>query len=347
MSWPKPACGGPSAIEHGAKSETPMSDYSIEINALAKKFGAFTAVDGVSFRVRRGDIFGFLGANGAGKSTTIRMLCGLLTPTSGTASVGGFDIVRDPERVKSRIGYMSQKFSLYGDLTVEENIGFFGGVYGLSRTAVRSRMAWALDMAGLDGRENALTRDLSAGWKQRLALGCAVLHEPEIVFLDEPTGGVDPVSRRNFWELINRLSEEGVTVFVTTHYLDEAEYCNDIRLIHNGRIVAGGSPVELKSKSIRNPILEVECDRPVEALERLQRESWVLETSIFGMYLHVSVADEAAGRAAVLLRLAEEGIAVARVERIRPSLEDVFIHEIEERPEDAAAGASPSVREGH
>jgi ABC-2 type transport system ATP-binding protein len=323
-----------------------MSAYSIEIKALAKKYGAFTAVDGVSFQVRRGDIFGFLGANGAGKSTTIRMLCGLLTPTSGTASVGGFDIRREPERVKSRIGYMSQKFSLYNDLTVEENIGFFGGVYGLSRAAVRSRMAWALDMAGLVGREKSLTRELSAGWKQRLALGCAVLHEPEIVFLDEPTGGVDPVSRRKFWELINRLSEQGVTVFVTTHYLDEAEYCNDIRLIHNGRIVAGGSPRELKIGSIRNPILEVECDRPVEALERLQTEPWVLETSIFGTYLHVSVADEAAGRAAVLRRLAEDGIAVERVDRISPSLEDVFIHEIEDHSAGSAAGTFPAGREG-
>jgi len=232
-------------------------ELAIEVKSLSKRFGDFVAVDAVSFEVERGRIFGFLGANGAGKSTTIRMLCGLLDPTSGTATVGGYDIRREPERVKRVIGYMSQKFSLYEDLTVVENIRFFGGAYGLAKKAVDARLAWVLEMAGLAGRERSLTRTLSVGWKQRLALGCAILHEPQIVFLDEPTGGVDPASRRRFWELINDLSERGITVFVTTHYLDEAEYCNDIRLIHAGRIVAGGSPGELKTKVIRNPILEV------------------------------------------------------------------------------------------
>lgn len=314
-----------------------MSGYSIEVKSLTKKFGDFTAVDGVSFEVGRGAIFGFLGANGAGKSTTIRMLCGLLDPTSGTATVGGFDVGREPERVKTVIGYMSQKFSLYEDLTVVENIRFFGGVYGLAKKAVDARLPWVLGMAGLKGRERSLTRTLSVGWKQRLALGCAVLHEPEIVFLDEPTGGVDPASRRRFWELINELSERKVTVFVTTHYLDEAEYCNDIRLIHAGRIVAGGSPRELKDKVIRNPILEVATDRAVDALEVLQKEPWVLETSIFGTSLHVSVADETEGRRLVRERLAREGIVPQRVDRIVPSLEDVFIHKIEEQ---AAGGGS-------
>jgi ABC-2 type transport system ATP-binding protein len=314
-----------------------VSEYSIEVKSLTKKFGDFTAVDGVSFEVGRGAIFGFLGANGAGKSTTIRMLCGLLDPTAGTAKVGGFDVGREPERVKRVIGYMSQKFSLYEDLTVVENIRFFGGVYGLAKKAVDARLPWVLGMAGLKGRERSLTRTLSVGWKQRLALGCAVLHEPEIVFLDEPTGGVDPASRRRFWELINELSERKVTVFVTTHYLDEAEYCNDIRLIHAGRIVAGGSPRELKDKVIRNPILEVATDRAVDALEVLQKEPWVLETSIFGTSLHVSVADETEGRRLVRERLAREGIVPQRIDRIVPSLEDVFIHKIEEQ---AAAGGS-------
>jgi ABC-2 type transport system ATP-binding protein len=261
---------------------------AIEVRSLTKRFGDFTAVDAVSFDVASGIIFGFLGANGAGKSTTIRMLCGLLDPTSGTATVSGFDIRREPERVKQTIGYMSQKFSLYEDLTVDENIRFFGGAYGLTRKAVETRLPWVLEMAGLAGRERSLTRTLSQGWKQRLALGCAVLHEPQIVFLDEPTGGVDPASRRRFWELINDLSARGVTVFVTTHYLDEAE-------------------------------------------------SWVLETSIFGTSLHVSVGDEEEGRRQVRDRLAREGIAVHRIDRITPSLEDVFIQQIEGRPGNAAA----------
>ena len=314
-----------------------MSDFSIEVKSLTKKFGGFTAVDGVSFEVGRGSIFGFLGANGAGKSTTIRMLCGLLDPTAGTATVGGFDVGREPERVKRVIGYMSQKFSLYEDLTVVENIRFFGRVYGLAKKSIDARLPWVLGMAGLKGRERSLTRTLSVGWKQRLALGCAVLHEPEIVFLDEPTGGVDPASRRRFWELINELSERKVTVFVTTHYLDEAEYCNDIRLIHAGRIVAAGSPRELKDKVIRNPILEVATDRAVDALEVLQKEPWVLETSIFGTSLHVSVADVEEGRRLVRERLAREGIVPQRVDRIVPSLEDVFIHKIEEQ---AASGGN-------
>jgi ABC-2 type transport system ATP-binding protein len=312
--------------------------YAVEVENLVKTFGSFTAVDHVSFRVEKGEIFGFLGPNGAGKSTTIRMLCGLLDPTSGAATVGGFDIRREPEKVKRTIGYMSQKFSLYQDLTVIENIRFFGGAYGLTRKAVEARLPWVLEMAGLKGRERSVTRTLSQGWKQRLALGCSVLHEPRIVFLDEPTGGVDPASRRRFWELINDLSERGMTVFVTTHYLDEAEYCNDIRLIHAGRIVAAGSPRELKTRYIRRPILEVTSDRIVEAMEILQKEPWVLETSIFGTSLHVSVADEEEGRRLVRERLGREGIAVLGVERIMPSLEDVFIQQIEGRAEAAGAG---------
>jgi len=307
-----------------------MNNYAIEAKDLTKKFGEFTAVDHVNFVVHKREILGFLGANGAGKSTTIRMLCGLLSSSSGTATVAGFDINREPELVKQNIGYMSQKFSLYEDLTVKENIEFFGGVYGLSRAELKERGNWAVAMAGLKGREHSLARELAGGWKQRLALGCAVLHQPQIVFLDEPTGGVDPVSRRNFWELINKLSEQGTTVLVTTHYLDEAEYCNRIMLIHAGKLIAGGSPKELKEAHIKNPILEVECERVVEALELLQKQDWVLETTIFGTYLHVSVAEEPGGRKKIAETLAGKNIALQRIERIAPSLEDVFIHLIEE-----------------
>lgn len=310
-----------------------MDGYSIEVRDLEKKFGGFTAVDGISFTVRRGTIFGFLGANGAGKSTTIRMLCGLLDPTSGTALVGGFDIRKEPESVKRVIGYMSQRFSLYEDLTVAENIRFFGGVYGLGPAAVAERMTWILEMAGLIGRETTLARDLSLGWKQRLALGCALIHRPKILFLDEPTGGVDPLSRRRFWELINVLSEEGVTVFVTTHYLDEAEYCNDIRLIHAGRLVAGGSPGEMKAKYVPNPILEVAPDDAVGAMEALKGRPWVEGVSLFGTRLHVSVVDESEGRAGIAAALAGRGIRTGDIERISPSIEDVFIRKIEEETE--------------
>lgn len=308
-----------------------MIENSIEVENLTKKFGDFVAVDNVDFTVKKGEIFGFLGANGAGKSTTIRMLCALLTPTSGTATVGGFDINTQPEKVKENIGYMSQKFSLYDDLTVEENIRFFGGVYRLSSAQIRDRIPWIVDMAGLRAREKALTRELSVGWKQRLALGCAILHQPKIVFLDEPTGGVDPVSRRNFWELINRLSDEGITVFVTTHYLDEAEYCNEIMLMHAGALIAGGSPRELKRKYIRSPILEVECDKPVEAMEILQIERWVIDISIFGTYLHLGVDDEKESRARLQTLLSQKNIRIKRIERIMPSLEDVFLHLIENK----------------
>jgi len=307
-----------------------MPEYTIEVKNLTKKFGKFTAVDNISFHVERGEVFGFLGANGAGKSTTIRMLCGLLTPSSGTAKVAGYDTKTEPEKIKENIGYMSQKFSLYQDLTVKENITFFGGVYGLLNGQLRERMSWVLEMAGLKGREHSLARELAGGWKQRLALGCALLHNPKIVFLDEPTGGVDPISRRSFWELINKLSESGTTVFVTTHYLDEAEYCNTIMLIHAGKLIAGGSPQELKRRYIQNPILEVECDKVIEALDILQKEKWVLETSVFGTHIHVSVEDEERGKELVGQLLLRNNIIVRRIDRIMPSLEDVFIHLIED-----------------
>jgi ABC-2 type transport system ATP-binding protein len=308
-----------------------MTDYAIEVHNLTKRFGSFTAVDGVSFHVKRGEVFGFLGANGAGKSTTIRMLCGLLQPTSGTALVGGYDIREQTEKVKLTIGYMSQRFSLYDDLTVEQNIRFYGGVYGLRNSRLNERMEWVLKMADLKGREQSLTKTLSGGWKQRLALGCAILHQPRIVFLDEPTGGVDPISRRNFWELIGKLSAEGVTVLVTTHFLDEAEYCNDIILINAGKLIAGGSPVELKTQHIKHPILEVAGleKKVVDALEAISGKPWAIETSVFGTSLHVMVENERDGRRLIQQALGEIGLEPKSIQRIVPSLEDVFLYLLE------------------
>jgi ABC-2 type transport system ATP-binding protein len=308
-----------------------MTSHAIQVEGLTKRFGKFCAVDHISFTVEKGEVFGFLGANGAGKSTTIRMLCGLLQPSEGTALVGGRDINRETELVKQNIGYMSQRFSLYDDLTVEQNIRFFGGIYGLPPSRLQERMRWVLDMADLRGRENSLTRTLSGGWKQRLALGCAILHQPPIVFLDEPTGGVDPISRRRFWELINQLSGEGVTILVTTHFLDEAEYCNDIILINAGRLIANGSPLSLKTEHIRWPILEIVPEGSiVEALELVRVQSWARETSIFGTKLHVMVDDETRGRALIAETLKGKGIGLRSADRIIPSLEDVFLYLLEQ-----------------
>jgi ABC-2 type transport system ATP-binding protein len=299
---------------------------TIAVYNLTKKFGDFTAVENVSFNVKKGEIFGFLGANGAGKTTVIKMLCGLLKSTSGSATVAGFDINADSESVKRNIGYMSQKFSLYEDLTVMENLKFFGGVYGVKSSILHERIEWAIEMAGLHSRTSSLTATLPVGWKQRLALGCALLHHPQIVFLDEPTGGVDPLSRRRFWDLIHSITDEGTTAFVTTHYLDEAEYCNTIMLIHAGKIIAGGSPRQLKTEHIRYPMLEVSCSDIINALRILQQEDWVIESSVFGTLLHVSVEDEQTYRPIIEKVLTKKGIRVHRIDRIVPSLEDVFIH---------------------
>jgi len=306
-----------------------MNDYAIEVRDLTKKFGSFTAVDHITFAVKPGEIFGFLGANGAGKSTTIRMLCGLLQSTSGSAHVGGYDINTQTDQVKLNIGYMSQRFSLYDDLTVEQNIRFYGGVYGLKNSHLKERMDWVLKMADLKGREDSLTKTLSGGWKQRLALGCAILHEPRNVFLDEPTGGVDPISRRNFWELINQLSSSGTTVLVTTHFLDEAEYCGSIILINAGKLIAAGTPSQLKLEHVRNPILEVVTSNVVDALETIRIQPWALETSVFGTKLHVMVNDEAAGKRQIEAALATRGIGAEAIHRIVPSLEDVFLYLLE------------------
>ncbi len=292
-------------------------------------FGSFRAVDNISFSVRRGEVFGFLGPNGAGKSTTIRMLCGLLSPTSGSATVAGYDITDNPDAVKENIGYMSQRFSLYEDLTVDQNINFYGGIYGLEGARLKERKEWAIVMAGLKGKEKMLARALSGGWKQRLALGCSILHEPPIVFLDEPTGGVDPVSRRKFWELIYELSSHGTTVFVTTHYMDEAEHCNTIGFIYNGKLVALGSPTELKHRLDRYTVYEVHCSDPVEAMEILRQQPWTVETSIFGSAFHISVDRSDREQFMIKQTLAKNKIDVTQIEKIVPSLEDVFLHLID------------------
>lgn len=303
---------------------------AIEVNGLTKRFGDFLAVDAMSFTVKRGEVFGFLGPNGAGKSTTIRMLCGLLEPTEGSALVGGYRIGDQADLVKANIGYMSQRFSLYEDLTVEQNIDFYAGVYGLEGARLRERKAWAITMAGLNGKESILTRNLSGGWKQRLALGCAILHEPPIIFLDEPTGGVDPVSRRDFWDLLYSLSNSGVTVFVTTHYMDEAEHCNTIGFVYAGRLIALGSPTALKQSLERYAMFEVICSKPVDAMEILQQQPWSVETSIFGAAFHISTTGVEKPERAIKRVLESHAIDVSRIQRIVPSLEDVFIHLIAE-----------------
>jgi ABC-2 type transport system ATP-binding protein len=298
---------------------------AIEVQHLTRRFGDFVAVDDVSFEVRAGEIFGFLGSNGAGKSTTIRMLCGLLQPTSGSATVGGIDVIGDPESVKRRIGYMSQRFSLYEALTVDQNIAFFGGVYGLTGERLAARRDFVLDMAGLRGRERELTRALAGGWRQRLALGCAILHEPPIVFLDEPTGGVDPLSRRRFWRLIEDLADSGVAVLVTTHYLDEAEHCQRIAIIQAGRLAAHGSVDELKAIFKSRPILEVRAPDAVRAMRTLEAMPEVEKTSIFGTAVHAVLRSNAITPEAISARVEAAGITVVSCSIVAPSLEDVFL----------------------
>jgi ABC-2 type transport system ATP-binding protein len=306
---------------------------AITVTDLTRSFGAFVAVDHVSFDVHRGEIFGFLGSNGAGKSTTIRMLCGLLKPSGGTALVDGVDVGRDPEGVKRRIGYMSQRFSLYEPLTVDENIRFFGGIYGLSGARMAARREFVIDMAGLRGREGTRTSDLAGGWRQRLALGCAILHEPQIVFLDEPTGGVDPLSRRQFWTLIDHLSESGVTVLVTTHYLDEAEHCHRLAIIHAGKIAAIGSTAELKRVFADRVILEIQSANPVETMRILDSMREVEKTSVFGTAVHAVVKGAGPSVAdALKQRLDQDHVQVTGIGPVQPSLEDVFLEVV------AAAG---------
>jgi ABC-2 type transport system ATP-binding protein len=299
-----------------------MKPNAIEARELTRRFGGFVAVDRVTFEVREGEIFGFLGSNGAGKSTTIRMLCGLLKPTSGTARVGGVDVGRDPEAVKHRIGYMSQKFSLYEPLTIDQNIEFFSGLYGLDRREQRERRSFVLKMAGLEGREQTLTRDLPGGWRQRLALGCAILHRPPVLFLDEPTGGVDPLSRREFWTLIEEMASSGVTVLVTTHYLDEAEHCHRLAIMHAGRLAAIGSITELRQVFADRPIVEIQSSDPVALMSALAEHPDVEKTSIFGTAVHAVL------RPAIDVQRFVQGLRDAATP-VQPSLEDVFLDVVE------------------
>jgi ABC-2 type transport system ATP-binding protein len=307
---------------------------AVRVEELTKAFGAFVAVDRVTFEVGTGEVFGFLGPNGAGKTTTIKMLNGLLLPSSGRGHVAGFDVMTETEAIRRHIGYMSQLFSLYPDLTVEENIAFFSGLYGVERARRPERRDWVLEMAGLTDQRRRLTGQLSLGWKQRLALGCAVLHEPPILFLDEPTSGVDPISRRTFWDLIYVLAEQGTTVFVTTHYMEEADYCHRLALMNRGQLIALDTPAGLR-RAMTQPLLEVRTDESLQAIDVLKARPEVLEVALFGRALHVTVTDAAAGRSAVTSALAGRGGAAPEIREIVPSLEDVFIGLVQ------AAGGAP------
>ena len=313
-----------------------MPDNAVEIRDLVKRFGDFVAVDHINMEVRRGEIFGFLGPNGAGKSTTIRVLCGLLAPTSGSATVGGLDVSTQSETIKQRIGYMSQKFSLYDDLTVEENIDFFSGIYGVPRARRAERKEYVLQMAGIEQRRASLTRLLSGGWKQRLALGCAILHEPPILFLDEPTSGVDPIARRTFWDLIYQLSHAGHTIFVSTHYMDEAEYCHRLALMYRGKVTALGTPSELKQSLGSHHLLLLEVSDIVASMKLLDSVPGASDVAVFGGGLHVTVENDQSAIPQIRQVLEQAGIQVPILEPIEPSLEDVFVAMIEREERKAA-----------
>lgn len=302
---------------------------AVELEELVKAFGDFIAVDHVSLTVEKGEIFGFLGPNGAGKSTVIRVLCGLLSPTSGRALVSGRDVAREPEQVRQTIGYMSQKFSLYDDLTVEENIDFFSGVYGVAKNRRTERRNYVLRMAGLEERKSSQTRLLAGGWKQRLALGCAILHEPSVLFLDEPTSGVDPMARRSFWDLIYELSAAGHTIFVTTHHMDEAEYCHRVGLMYAGRVVALGAPAELKHDMKAYQLLRLETSDLLGTMRAIEKKTGIRDAAVFGSGLHVTVDDRESASAHIREALEAGGIEIRTLEPIAPSMEDVFVAVVE------------------
>ena len=310
--------------------------WAVEIGDMVKKFGDFVAVDHVSLKIAKGEIFGFLGPNGAGKSTTIRMLCGLLIPTSGRGSVNGFDVASQPEEIRRSIGYMSQKFSLYDDLTVEENIDFFTGIYGVPQALRAERKNYVLEMANLAERRRAMTRTLSGGWKQRLALGCAILHDPPVLFLDEPTSGVDPIARGAFWHLVHDLAETGHTIFVSTHYMDEAEYCHRLALMYKGKVIALGTPAELKRGLTAHTLLNLEATEPLETMRALEGLEGVRDVAVFGGGLHVTVDHAESGSRSIRTALEAKGIVVRRLEEIEPSMEDVFVAVIEAEERKAA-----------
>ena len=303
---------------------------AITANSLTKRFGDFTAVDDVNFEVYPGEIFGFLGPNGSGKTTSIRMMLGLMKPTSGEVDVLGMKVDGDTAKIRPRVGYMSQRFSLYNDLTVLQNLNFYGAAYGLKNSGLVERINDALAMAGLEDREDAKTKDLSGGWRQRLALSAAILHHPEVLFLDEPTAGVDPVSRRAFWDLLYKLIAEGITVFVTTHYMDEAEHCHRLAFIQRGKIIAYGSPAEIKSEMMRGQVLEIAPSDAVEAVKvlRAAQESGSLpieEVELYGSLVHVVAPDMKKHQRVIERELRRAGIRTAQADIIEPSLEDVFI----------------------
>jgi len=310
--------------------EESRDNIAVSVQGLEKKFGNFTAVNKIDFQVSQGEIFGFLGPNGAGKSTTIRMLCGIIPPTSGSGKVGGYDIVREQHKIKEHIGYMSQKFSLYNDLTVGENIDFYSGIYKIPKDERKARFDATLKIAGLEGMGAQVTATLAGGWKQRLALGCALLHKPKIIFLDEPTSGVDPITRQNFWSVIKDLASQGVTVFVTTHYMDEAENCNRMVLIYHGTIIAQGTPQEMKTTGMKNQVLEIQIPEAQNWLDRIRKVEGVKEAALFGANIHAVVYDSA--KAIILLNafFEKEKAQDFSVNKIMPSLEDVFVSSIEE-----------------
>lgn len=305
------------------------NNIAVTVQDLEKKFGNFTAVNRISFEVKQGEVFGFLGPNGAGKSTTIRMLCGILAPTSGSGRVAGFDINRQQESIKQNIGYMSQKFSLYEDLTVEENIDFYGGIYQVPKKYRKERKEWIIRMAGIEAFRNNLTEALAVGWKQRLALGCALIHQPKILFLDEPTSGVDPIARDNFWKLIKELAGQGVTVFVTTHHMDEAENCDLLAMIYQGAIIASGSPNDLKTKFMAGDVLKITVPEPEVWIDELSASGITKEAALFGSALHVIVQDERQATPLIAGLFSRKGIKDYSIERIPASLEDVFVSLIE------------------
>jgi ABC-2 type transport system ATP-binding protein len=297
---------------------------AVVVENLTRRFGTFTAVDRVSFEVEQGQIFGFLGPNGAGKTTTIRMLIGLLPPSEGKGWVAGMDIRSETEAIKRAIGYMSQKFSLYADLTVDENITLFGGLYGVTGDRFQRRRDWVLEMAGLQGKGERMTGALPLGWKQRLALGCAVLHEPPLLFLDEPTSGVDPSARRRFWDLIDELASGGTTILVSTHYMEEAEYCHRMVLMNRGRVIALDDPSGLRAR-MKEPLLRVETSDAPHAVEALRDQTGIIEAAMFGRRVHAVVEDEDRARELIPKALEAKGLDCLGLERIAPSLEDVFV----------------------
>jgi len=305
------------------------NNITVSVQNLEKKFGAFIAVNRINFQVQQGEIFGFLGPNGAGKSTTIRMLCGIIPPTSGSGQVGGYDIIKEQYKIKQHIGYMSQKFSLYDDLTVEENINFYSGIYKIPKAEKKERFAAAIRTAGLEGMESNLTVTLAGGWKQRLALGCALLHKPMILFLDEPTSGADPLTRANFWKVIKELASRGVTVFVTTHYMDEAENCNRMVLIYKGTIIATGTPEEMKTRNMKNEVLEIILPQAQNWLEKISKVEGVKEAALFGSTIHTVVYDSNLAIPALKEFLVKENAGESSVNKILPTLEDVFVSSIE------------------